>query len=164
MDVDIQRRALSYVGRDELDTSRAEFYTAVGPDGKEVILRKYLKDQAVFSETQDNDMRIGFVSQALGHLQQEYENEKLKANTQIQSFFISSSVKLYSEIDQTDHQWNIENLIHIIMKDMIIIKEGKDMKVHIMAKRMRENISYKNLPKMITRIQDMNHMILMKIF
>merc|ERR1712235_49668 len=78
MDVDIQRRALSDVGRDELDTSRAEFYTAVGPDGKEVILRKYLKDQAAISETQDNDMRIGFVSQALGHLQQEYENEKIE--------------------------------------------------------------------------------------
>ena len=45
----------------------AEFYTAVGPDGKEIILRKYLEDQA---ETQDQ-LRIGFVSQALGHLQQE---------------------------------------------------------------------------------------------
>ena len=29
------------------------------------------------------------------------------------------SVKLYSEIDRTDHQLNIENLIHITMKDMI---------------------------------------------
>ena len=53
MDVDIQRRALSDGGRDELDTSRAEFYSAVGPDGKEVILRKYLKDQAGISATQE---------------------------------------------------------------------------------------------------------------
>ena len=45
----------------------AEFYTAVGPDGKEIILRKYLQDQA---DTQDQ-LRMGFVSQALGHLQQE---------------------------------------------------------------------------------------------
>ena len=48
------------------DDGGAEFYTAVGPDGKEIILRKYLQDQA------DNDMRIGFVSQALGHLEHEY--------------------------------------------------------------------------------------------
>ena len=46
----------------------AEFYTAVGPDGKEIILRKYLEDQA---ESQDQ-LRIGFVHQALGHLQQEF--------------------------------------------------------------------------------------------
>ena len=46
----------------------AEFYTAVGPDGKEIILRKYLEDQA---ESQDQ-LRIGFVHKALGHLQQEF--------------------------------------------------------------------------------------------
>ena len=51
---------------DEDEEGGAEFYTAVGPDGKEIILRKYLQDQA------DHDMRIGFVSQALGHLQQEF--------------------------------------------------------------------------------------------
>ena len=46
----------------------AEFYTAVGPDRKEIILRKYLEDQA---ESQDQ-LRIGFVHKALGHLQQEF--------------------------------------------------------------------------------------------
>ena len=52
---------------DEPDQGGAEFYTAVGPDGKEIILRKYLQDQA---DSQDQ-LRMGFVSQALGHLQQE---------------------------------------------------------------------------------------------
>ena len=55
-------------GEDELEQGGAEFYTAVGPDGKEIILRKYLEDQA---ESQDQ-LRIGFVHQALGHLQQEF--------------------------------------------------------------------------------------------
>ena len=70
----------------------AEFYTAVGPDGgaqyqiwilfristlsgKEIILRKYLEDQAGLGmEAGDEveDLGIGFVSQALGHLEQEW--------------------------------------------------------------------------------------------
>ena len=66
-----------YQGRhmeDDLDNDGgAEFYTAVGPDGKEIILRKYLQDQADTAVGVDSpDMRIGFVSQALGHLQQEF--------------------------------------------------------------------------------------------
>ena len=59
----------------ELDTARAEFYTAVGPDGKNIILRKYLQDQADITDGPNSDMRIGFVSQALGHLQQEYDSQ-----------------------------------------------------------------------------------------
>ena len=54
----------------------AEFYTAVGPDGKEIILRKYLQDQA---DTQDQ-LRMGFVSQALGHLQQEMGGSSSSGN------------------------------------------------------------------------------------
>ena len=56
-----------YLGGSRQGPGEAEFYTAVGPDGKEIILRKYLQDQA---DTQDQ-LRMGFVSQALGHLQQE---------------------------------------------------------------------------------------------
>ena len=63
-------------GEDEPDQGGAEFYTAVGPDGKEIILRKYLQDQA---DTQDQ-LRMGFVSQALGHLQQEMGGSSSSGN------------------------------------------------------------------------------------
>ena len=43
------------------------------PSGKEIILRKYLEDQAgLGAEAELEDPRIGFVSQALGHLEHEW--------------------------------------------------------------------------------------------
>ena len=68
-----------------MEDTGAEFYTAVDRDGeqrqcwgtvltrpcpgKEIILRKYLADQW---DSAQEGAGFGFVSQALGHLQQEY--------------------------------------------------------------------------------------------
>ena len=43
-----------------------DLYTTIGPDGKQIILRRYLNDQADTVDT----TQIGFINQALGHLQQ----------------------------------------------------------------------------------------------
>ena len=57
-----------------------EFYTAVGPDGKEIILRRYLNDQ---SPELDPYADRGFLNMAMYHLQQEQDRQDGSNQTQL---------------------------------------------------------------------------------
>jgi len=65
-----QRRAHSEMDLYQSKSDPTELYTTIGPDGKEIILRRYLNEQADNSRIETSP-KIGFVNQALGHLQQE---------------------------------------------------------------------------------------------
>lgn len=62
-------------GHVHADFFDGEFYTAVGPDGKEIILRRYLEDQTPRSNVSVEDR--GFLSLAMDHLRQQQQQQSL---------------------------------------------------------------------------------------
>ena len=92
------------------------------PSGKEIILRKYLEDQAGLQlEPEAEDPRIGFVSQALGHLEQEWggrgqphtqrgDMDQRASNFDFQDYPPPGSVRnfhLESQYHEPDHRFEV---------------------------------------------------------
>ncbi|XP_059097433.1 cadherin-86C-like isoform X1 [Tigriopus californicus] len=86
------------------DDPGGEFYTAVGPDGKEIILRRYLNDQA----SENNPyMERGFLSMAMVHLQDQHDpnlaqNSSKKSPRKLTAY-VDASGRYYRVPDPRGH-------------------------------------------------------------
>jgi len=128
-----QRRAQSEMDLYQNKNDPTELYTTIGPDGKEIILRRYLKEQADNSRMETSP-KMGFVNQALGHLQQEL-GVPMQAPQQldpVQYYQQQREIMLYqqradrSSIEQRSYQEYPDSLSNQQQRDGIIYQQRPD--------------------------------------